>query len=88
MPVVTSPRPGVRERIAEDRRQEILESAYRLFVRRGLDGTTMQDIAAEVGLTAGALYRYYGNKDSLTEAVFAWCAEGGFAVAASNQGIT
>src|SRR5687768_7231979 len=72
---VTSPSPTMRERIAEERRQEILEAAYRLFVRRGLEGATMQDIAAEVGLTAGALYRYYGNKDSLTEAVFAWCAE-------------
>ena len=76
---MTAPRPGVRERIAEERRQEILEAAYRLFVRRGLEGATMQDIAAEVGLTAGALYRYYGSKDSLTEAVFAWCAEQRFA---------
>jgi AcrR family transcriptional regulator len=76
----------VRERIADERRQEILGAAYRLYVRRGLDGTTMQDIAAEVGLTAGALYRYYGNKDSLTEAVFAWCEQERFTAFDAAEG--
>lgn len=70
---------SIRERIAEERRQEILKAAYRLFVRRSIDRTTMQDIAAEVGLTAGALYRYYGNKDALIEATFAWCEQERFA---------
>lgn len=62
-----------RERIAEERRQEILGAALRVFVRHGVDGATMQDIAAEVGLTAGALYRYFSSKEELLEAVFAAC---------------
>lgn len=66
----------LRERLAEERRRDILDGARRVYVRRGFAGTTMADIAAEVGLTAGALYRYFpGGKDELVEALFAVCEE-------------
>ena len=48
---------SLRERIAAERRAEILDAATRLFVRKGIEGATLQDIAAEVELTASALYR-------------------------------
>lgn len=66
----------LRERLAEERRRDILDGARRVYVRRGFAGTTMADIAAEVGLTAGALYRYFPEgKDELVEALFAVCEE-------------
>ncbi len=64
---------SLRERIAAERRAEILDAATRLFVRKGIEGATLQDIAAEVELTASALYRYFPGKEALIEAVFAEC---------------
>jgi len=64
---------AARERIVEERRQEIVEAALGVFVRKGLSGATMQDIASAVGLTAGALYRYFPGKDDLVAALFAEC---------------
>ncbi len=51
--------------------QAILETASNLFIRRGYEGTTMQDIALELGVSRSALYYYFKNKEeilaSLTE---------------------
>ena len=51
--------------------QAILETASNLFIRRGYEGTTMQDIALELGISRSALYYYFKNKEeilaSLTE---------------------
>lgn len=41
-----------------------------MFVRKGIDGTTMHDIAAEAGISAGAIYRYYPIKAQLLQAIF------------------
>jgi AcrR family transcriptional regulator len=50
-----------------DRRTLILDAAERCFVRQGFHLTTMQHIAAEAGMSAGNLYRYFPSKDSLVE---------------------
>lgn len=51
--------------------QAILEAASNLFIKRGYEGTTMQDIAQELGISRSALYYYFKNKEeilaSLTE---------------------
>jgi AcrR family transcriptional regulator len=59
------------------RRGEILEAASNLFLRQGFSNVTMQDIATEAGLSAGAIYRYYPGKDELVQAYFEQCAGGG-----------
>ena len=41
------------------RRRQILDAARRRFVRNGFHATSMQDIFAEAGLSAGAVYRYF-----------------------------
>ncbi len=43
----------------------ILDAAWACFAREGLHRTTMAAIAADAGLTAGALYRYFDSKDAL-----------------------
>lgn len=43
--------------------------AIELFETRGIDRVTLQDIAAEVGCRAPALYRYFPNKEALLLAV-------------------
>lgn len=47
----------------------------RVFVRKGIAGSTMQGIAAEAGLSAGAIYRYFEGKEQLVRAVFEQCRE-------------
>jgi len=51
------------------RTQEILDAARRMFVRKGVGVATVQDIATEAGLSAGAIYRYYQSKADLLRAV-------------------
>lgn len=48
-----------------EREQQILEVAHRLFAERGYGAVTMDEVAAEVGVTKPLLYAYAGNKERL-----------------------
>lgn len=48
-----------------DKRALILDAAETCFVRSGFHRTTMQDVAAEAGMSAGNLYRYFPSKDAI-----------------------
>jgi AcrR family transcriptional regulator len=50
-------------------RRHILEVATRCFLRSGYDGTSMQAIAEEAGLTRTALYNYFKSRADLARAV-------------------
>lgn len=50
-------------------RESILMAALRLFSRNGYEGTSMRDIAGEVGITQGAIYKHFAGKDALLEAI-------------------
>jgi len=54
-----------KEKEKKQRSNYIIDAAERLFFARGYDTVSMDDIAAEVGLSKAALYRYFKNKDSL-----------------------
>jgi len=62
--------PKVPEAYLEARRSAILEAARRAFSRKGTQTTTMIEIAGEAGLTPGAIYRYFPNKERLIAACF------------------
>lgn len=51
------------------RREEILDSATRLFAERGYDGTSMADLAERVGLRKASLFHHFSSKDVLYAAV-------------------
>ena len=57
--------PKVSEAYRAARRAEILESAIRAFARRGFQGTSMAEIIAESGLSAGAIYGHFASKTDL-----------------------
>ncbi|BDT95029.1 hypothetical protein IFM12275_50050 [Nocardia sputorum] len=61
--------PRVSEAHLERRRQQILDAARRCFARKGFYETSMQDVFAESGLSAGAVYRYFKSKDELVTAL-------------------
>ena len=47
------------------------QAALRLFVEKGVDGTSIRDMATAAGVSEGALYRHYESKDALVWALFA-----------------
>jgi len=49
----------------EVRRQEILETAMKLFTEKGYEATSMRDIAQACGVVAGLCYRYFDSKQKL-----------------------
>ncbi|MFG2925007.1 TetR/AcrR family transcriptional regulator [Streptomyces sp. NPDC048305] len=53
------------------RRRQILTGAARCFAGNGFHGTSMQDVLKEVGLSAGAVYRYFTGKEELIAAIAA-----------------
>jgi AcrR family transcriptional regulator len=52
-------------------RRQILDAARRVFARDGFVRARMLDIAQEAGLSLGAVYRYFENKERLFEALIA-----------------
>ena len=61
--------PTHRQRRREATRDEILEAARRLLVQSGLEQVTLRGIAAELGMTAPALYRYFDSREALLESL-------------------
>lgn len=53
------------EALPSERSTQILDAAERSFARSGFHRTTMQDVAAEAGMSPGNLYRYFPSKDAL-----------------------
>jgi AcrR family transcriptional regulator len=51
------------------RRDEILAAAKRLFLTDGFEHVTIRKIAAAVGVTSGALYLYFPDKNAITRAI-------------------
>jgi len=49
----------------EARRLSIVEAACRVFSTRGVQSATMAEVAAEAGISPGAIYRYFPSKDEL-----------------------
>jgi AcrR family transcriptional regulator len=49
----------------EQTRRKLLDAAARVFVRRGFQGSTVEEISAEAGYTRGAFYSNFASKEEL-----------------------
>jgi AcrR family transcriptional regulator len=59
-----------REALADAKRETILATASRLFNRKGVDSTSLDEIAIELGATKRTLYHYVGDKQAIVAACF------------------
>lgn len=59
--------PTRRGRVRAATDQDIRRTARALLVEQGPEAVTLRAIARELGITAPALYRYYGSRDDLIE---------------------
>ena len=55
--------------MAGDTKERILETALELFAHSGYLGTSMSDIAGELGITKGALYKHYTSKQEILDCI-------------------
>lgn len=58
------------------KRAAILEAAERMFLQQGYEGVSMDQIAAEAGVSKLTVYSHFGDKDTLfTEAAARYCEQ-------------
>ncbi|MAT68177.1 MAG: hypothetical protein CMJ58_01500 [Planctomycetaceae bacterium] len=62
--------PTITERRRDAVKQGIYEAAVEVLTRDGLDGATMDRVAAEAGICKGSLYNYFKDKTHILEFVF------------------
>ncbi|UII56280.1 TetR/AcrR family transcriptional regulator [Cytobacillus spongiae] len=56
---------SLREKKAAKKKEEILRSAASVLAEKGFQGTTMEDVAANLLMTKGSMYYYFKNKEDL-----------------------
>ncbi|MBI2945565.1 MAG: TetR/AcrR family transcriptional regulator [Candidatus Wallbacteria bacterium] len=64
--------PRRRTQSGASRRDSILAAAKRLVSATGVKATSMRDLAREVGVTEGALYRHFDSKEALIAELFSY----------------
>lgn len=63
---VVMPRITESHRAAQEER--FIDAARRCFTRLGVEGTSMEQIRTEAGVSAGLMYRYFASKDDMIRA--------------------
>jgi AcrR family transcriptional regulator len=48
-----------------EKKKTIIDGASRLIIHKGVDNTSLSDIAREIGISKGTLYYYYATKNDL-----------------------
>jgi AcrR family transcriptional regulator len=57
------------QKIRDERREQILEAALRVFAYKGLGATKISDIAAAAGISQGLIHHYFSSKEGVYSAV-------------------
>lgn len=54
------------------RKQQVIQNAHHLFIEKGFQATSIQDILDYSGISKGTFYNYFSSKNELLIAVFKW----------------
>ena len=57
------------EKREKNTKEKILEEALKLFAQSGYMGTSMNEIAAKLGVTKAALYKHYASKQEILDSI-------------------
>lgn len=69
MPRITTPKSQKSKGPKSDKREEVLSVASECFLANGYDGTSINVMAREAGISKESIYRYFGSKEELFLAV-------------------
>ncbi len=61
----------LKERQREQREAMILAAAHTVFIAKGYHDASIDEIAAQVGISKGAIYQHFASKEDLVEALIA-----------------
>ncbi|NRD79975.1 TetR family transcriptional regulator [Bacillus sp. BRMEA1] len=61
--------PKISNQEKEKRRQKIIQAAQQVFIRKGYEASTMQDIVDETGMSRGWVYNYFSSKEEMMQAI-------------------
>ena len=56
-------------KVPEERKQELIDTAERLFLEKGYEQTTVADIVREIEVAQGTFYYYFSSKEKILEAI-------------------
>ncbi len=67
LPVIETSAPAGRFAAGSDpaKREQIIDGAKRVFMQKGFDAASMNDITREAGVSKGTIYVYFDNKEDL-----------------------
>lgn len=51
-------------------KDKILHAAFKLFLEKGLQATSMKDILKESGVSNGTLYHHFSSREKIVEALY------------------
>jgi AcrR family transcriptional regulator len=71
-PATTAGVPGLRQRKQQQTRERLTRMAMALFLERGFEATTLDDIAAAADISRRSFFHYFASKEDV---VFAWQEE-------------
>jgi AcrR family transcriptional regulator len=61
----TQPAPGLRERKKQETLRRITDAGICLFIEKGIDATTLDEIAAMAGISRRTFFHYFKSKDDI-----------------------
>src|ERR1700761_7603178 len=63
--------PKITKEKRQAREEQILDAAPRCFIKKGVDGASMENMVGEWGLSPGAIYCYFKSKQEIVKAISA-----------------
>jgi AcrR family transcriptional regulator len=66
---MTVPTPRPRTKLAQERREDLMNAAQRLFLEQGIEPTTIEQITSAADVAKGTFYLHFSSKDDVRAAL-------------------